>query len=71
MSELVKLTPLCPVCGTTVTLVVNAADYKAWQGGVFAQAAFPYLSPELRETLISGICPPCWDEMFTDNEDDN
>jgi len=25
-------------------------------------------SPEDRETLISGICPKCWDEIFADEE---
>lgn len=56
----------CPICGKTNEVVVRAADYKAWQAGVLAQNAFPYLSPDEREMLISGICGRCWGESSDD-----
>jgi hypothetical protein len=43
---------------------VNEADYWDWQDGALAQDAFPYLSADDRELLISGICPTCWEKSF-------
>jgi hypothetical protein len=54
----------CPFCGHANEVEVNEMDYLDWQDGVLAQDAFPYLSANEREMLISGICPTCWDGMF-------
>jgi len=54
----------CPFCGKGNEVEVNENDYLDWQDGELVQDAFPYLSPEQRETLISGICPKCWESMF-------
>ena len=54
----------CPFCGYMNEIKVNEADYYDWKDGVLAQDAFPYLSDDEREALISGICVPCWNEMF-------
>ena len=54
----------CPFCGCENSITVNEADYRSWRDGELAQIAFPYLSANDREMLISGICPTCWDEMF-------
>ena len=45
-------------------------DYLDWSDGELAQVAFPYLSADEREMLITGICPTCWDKMFDDGEED-
>ena len=64
------LTPMiiettCPFCGKTHEVTVDAIDYLAWEvGDVLAQNAFPYLSADEREMLISGICPDCWERTF-------
>ena len=61
----------CPFCGkTTPVQIRRVADYRAWQDGELAQNAFPYLSADEREMLISGICPTCWDNMFDGEEDE-
>lgn len=61
----------CPFCGkTTPVQIRRVADYDAWQNGTLAQDAFPYLSADEREMLISGICPTCWDNMFSLEEDE-
>ena len=60
---------VCPFCGRSHTILVRGEDYFAWQGGKCAQDAFPYLSADEREMLISGICPQCWDNMFGEEED--
>jgi len=57
---------VCPFCGKAHEILVNEDDYLDWQDGKMAQDAFPYLSANDREMLISGICPKCWDEMFGD-----
>ena len=54
----------CPICGHGNFVAVNANDYFAWDDGMNAAVAFPYLSANEREMLISGICPTCWDAMF-------
>ena len=37
---------------------------EEWQNGSLVQVAFPYLSPDEREFLITGLTPSEWDEMF-------
>ena len=60
----------CPICGHANEVEVNEMDYLDWGDGMTAQEAFPYLSPEEREMLISGICPTCWEKTFADEEED-
>ena len=59
----------CPMCGMYTIILVNEEDLQKWQCGELAQNAFPYLSAEERETLISGICPACWNKMFGSDDD--
>lgn len=61
----------CPFCGHANEVEVNENDYWDWQDGALAQDAFPYLPPEEREMLISGICPTCWGKTFADEEEDS
>ena len=35
------------------------------------QDAFPELSKEDRERLITGICPKCWKELFGDEDEED
>ena len=60
---------VCPMCKTDAFLCVDALDYADWQLGKHAQNAFPYLSLNDRERLISGICPKCWLKMCGVDED--
>lgn len=59
----------CPFCGRGNEVEVNEEDYWDWQDGTLAQDAFPYLTSEEREMLISGICPDCWNSMWGSDED--
>ena len=61
----------CPFCGKKQEVLVNEKDYILWQDGELAQIAFPYLTAEEREILISGICPQCWNDMFGQDEDED
>ena len=64
------LCPKCTVCGNRTLLEVNAADYERYNAGAYIQDAFPYLSADQRELLISGTHPECWDGLFGSDEFD-
>ncbi len=66
----VTVVTACPFCGHANEVEVNEIDYLDWQDGMLVQDAFPYLSANEREKLISGICPTCWDKMFPHKEDE-
>ena len=61
---------LCPFCGEMHEVHVNEDDYWDWQDGALVQDAFPYLTADEREMLISGICPKCWDKTFGGDEEE-
>jgi hypothetical protein len=54
----------CIWCKVQFTITVERDDWEMWREGLSAQRAFPYLSADERELLISGTCGKCWDEMF-------
>jgi hypothetical protein len=54
----------CRYCGASHDIEVGAEDWAAWKGGAYAQTAFPYLSTEQREMLISQTCDGCWSRIF-------
>ena len=66
----VTVVTACPFCGHANEVEVNEIDYLDWQDGMLVQNAFPYLSANEREMLISGICPTCWEKMFPPEEDE-
>lgn len=66
----VTIVTRCPFCGRANEVAVNEADYLDWQDGALVQNAFPYLSADEREMLISGICPTCWASTFGDEDED-
>ena len=70
MANTIYLDTTCPFCGETRSIMVYEDDYAAWQQGALTQVAFPYLCAEDRESLISGICPHCWDKMFGEKSED-
>ena len=63
--ETIRIETRCPFCGQTHEVEVYENDYRGWELlGMPAQRAFPYLSADDREMLISGICPECWARTF-------
>lgn len=66
----ITVVTVCPMCGHANEVAVNEADYFDWSfDGVLVQDAFPYLSADEREMLISGICPKCWNKLFGEEEE--
>lgn len=62
----------CPHCEHSYTVVVSTDDYARWkQRKLLVQDAFPYLTAAEREQLITGICPPCWEDLWGAWEQDD
>lgn len=59
----------CPGCQRIIEIKVRESDLTTWKNGALIQHAFPYLSAEQRESLISGYCDPCWDSLCKAGED--
>lgn len=63
-----QVTTHCPICQSTDYVEVKNEDYLQWEEGLTIQKAFPYLNPNQREQLQTGICTPCWDDSFGEEE---
>jgi hypothetical protein len=50
-------------------MTVGSEAYYSWQEGQLIQQAFPELSKEEREVLITGFCFKCQKEIFALLED--
>lgn len=62
-------TPRCFHCGKTGSVVVPTDAYAQWTAGHGPIQQFMAEMPEeLREQLISGTHPECWDEMYPPDE---
>lgn len=64
------VTTICPFCGHAHEVAVSEADFWDWQDGALVQDAFPYLTADEREMLVSGICPDCWEQTFGGSDED-
>lgn len=62
-------TPKCFHCGLEGEVTVNPAGLAAYHRGEYAQVAFPELDKAVREQIISGTHPKCWDYIFSDHSD--
>lgn len=69
--ELLTITRHCPICGIPQTVQVPKDGYERWtSGGTVIQKALPTLTPNERELLQTGICPPCWDRFAAMEEEE-
>ena len=58
------LTGKSAIKGQPIRMVVDKKAYEKYLNGAKVQDAFPDMSREEREILISGITPQEWDELF-------
>lgn len=49
---------------TTLDIPCTEAQYAAWEAGEAVQRAFPGLSADHREFILTGIAPESWDKTF-------
>ncbi|MDF9845112.1 MULTISPECIES: hypothetical protein [unclassified Paenibacillus] len=66
-----KLDVKCMSCKAEKTVEVQRQDLKAYEEGAHAQHAFPYLSADERELIISNICGECFDKIFADEDEED
>ena len=65
----VEITCECFSCNKEVSFNVSEEGYtKRFVERQLIQNCFPELDPKLREMLMSGTCPECWDVMFGRDE---
>lgn len=64
LEKTITITGLCIVTGATVSVTVPKAGLDAYNTGVWIQDAFPDLSADEREFLISGIGPGQFDNFL-------
>jgi hypothetical protein len=69
MSYKTYVTKECPGCGNQGSLTIWQDDMERYLNGAMVQDAFPDLLPPMREQIVSGIHPKCWNEIFRDNND--
>lgn len=63
------LCPPCIVCKKRAEIEVSDEGYHRWAVlGQLAQTAFPNMSDDERELLITGTHPKCWDQIFPEEE---
>lgn len=56
----------CPMCGRENIVKMTLEQYNRWwDNNEYVQNIFPEKSSSEREVLISGICPTCWDKLFS------
>jgi hypothetical protein len=63
------VTSLCGYCDKSSVVLLPTDRFKSWRAGQHVQHAFPELSEVVRELLMSGTHPECWDLMFADFDD--
>lgn len=62
----------CRMCQTLHCFPVNASGFYQWQNeNALIENALPELTTDQRELLISGICGPCFDTMFADEDQES
>lgn len=54
----------CPVCGERSQFSIDQAAYIRWERGAYVQDAFPHLTADERELLMTGTHPACWEKIF-------
>ena len=61
-------TKRCPVCRLKGEVFVPEAGMRDWREGMLIQDAMFDVRPEIREQLMTGMHPACWEGLFGDGE---
>ena len=62
-------TSRCPYCGQHGSVLFNLDDLARRAAGDLIQVAFPELPEGLREQIVSGTHPDCYDALFAGGGD--
>ena len=55
--------------GNTHLMDVKMIDLAAYEDGALIQSAFPYLTSEQRELMLTGLTDDMWDNIFGEEEE--
>ena len=58
------------VVGSSHLMDVKAIDLDAYEDGALIQDAFPYLTNEQRELILTGLTDDMWGDMFPNDEEE-
>ena len=66
-NEKINVTVPCSFCNAKYAIEMTAAQFNELQSPHrrHIQDIIPELAPEMRELFISGMCPKCWDKLFS------
>ena len=56
----------CAWCETFALVILPISGVELFHAGVFAQEAFAGVPADIREVVISGTHPKCWDVFMRD-----
>ena len=63
-------TQICSICNKGGFVEVSSEGYTARKKGALIQEAFPELDKALREQILSGTHPKCWESMVAGLENE-
>ena len=63
-------TDTCTMCGQGGEVQVPAEEFDKWDHGrgPYIQKAMPSVSADVREQILTGTHPACWDALWKDME---
>lgn len=53
----------------TLEIPVTQEELDKWKGGMLAQEAFPNLTADQREFIMTGVTPEEWEETLKEDEE--
>jgi hypothetical protein len=65
---LIERTSMLTGITRSIELPITGEQWAAYEAGALVQDAFPHLSPDEREFIITGITEEEWDDIFRDEE---
>lgn len=69
MDNITLIEKTCPCCKATTLFIVDKVKYDSWiEGNGLIQNIMPELNPTDRETLITGLCEICQNDVFEEPE---
>ncbi len=69
MDKIQVQTPMCCYCRKIGHIELSRKEIKDLESGLLIQDALPEQSADVREQLISGTHPACWNRIFAGMEE--
>ena len=69
MDNITFIEKTCPCCKATTLVKVDKVKYDSWkEGNGLIQNIMPEFNPADRETLVTGLCNTCQNDVFEEPE---